>query len=265
MTLISSVYAELVVLRSGKTVKGEILLHNEEVVIIRQKDGLRFQFPMQEVLSISAELPPKRQSSTNQTAEDKKVACHFAVAGGTAYTPNGWGGYINPTVFVGTHTLRNLPIAVGGTIGYHGVFAQGNAYSWIPLQASIYLSPISNRPSPIANSQSPISNRPSPIANSQSPISNRQSPIAHRPSPIACQLSIGYAFALSQDYTGGICAGMEIGWSHAIGNTSSIFVALNAQALQTRMHVTETVNGNSYRNFRGCTLVSLGMKLGIQF
>ena len=251
MTLISSVYAELVVLRSGKTVKGEILLHNEEVVIIRQKDGLRFQFPMQEVLSISAELPPKRQSSTNRTAEDKKVACHFAVAGGTAYTPNGWGGYINPTVFVGTHTLRHLPIAVGGTIGYHGVFEQGNAYSWIPLQASIYLSPISNRPSPIANSQSPIS--------------NRQSPIAHRPSPIACQLSIGYAFALSQDYTGGICAGMEIGWSHAIGNTSSIFVALNAQALQTRMHVTETVNGNSYRNFRGCTLVSLGMKLGIQF
>ena len=237
MTLISSVYAELVVLRSGKTVKGEILLHNEEVVIIRQKDGLRFQFPMQEVLSISAELPPKRQSSTNRTAEDKKVACHFAVAGGTAYTPNGWGGYINPTVFVGTHTLRHLPIAVGGTIGYHGVFEQGNAYSWIPLQASIYLSPISNR----------------------------QSPIAHRPSPIACQLSIGYAFALSQDYTGGICAGMEIGWSHAIGNTSSIFVALNAQALQTRMHVTETVNGNSYRNFRGCTLVSLGMKLGIQF
>ena len=230
MTLISSVYAELVVLRSGKTVKGEILLHNEEVVIIRQKDGSRFQFPMQEVLSISAELPPKRQSSTNRTAEDKKVACHFAVAGGTAYTPNGWGGYINPTVFVGTHTLRNLPIAVGGTIGYHGVFAQGNAYSWIPLQASIYLSPLTSHLS-----------------------------------PLAFRLSIGYAFALSQDYTGGICAGMEIGWSHAIGNTSSIFVALNAQALQTRMHVTETVNGNSYRNFRGCTLVSLGMKLGIQF
>ena len=244
MTLISSVYAELVVLRSGKTVKGEILLHNEEVVIIRQKDGSRFQFPMQEVLSISAELPPKRLSSTNRTAEDKKVACHFAVAGGTAYTPNGWGGFINPTVFVGTHTLRNLPIAVGGTIGYHGVFAQGNTYSWIPLQASIYLSPISNRPSPIAH---------------------RQSPIAHRPSPIACRLSIGYACALSQDYTGGICAGMEIGWSHAIGNTSSILVALNAQSLQTRMQVVETVNGNSYRNFRGCTLVSLGMKLGIQF
>ena len=244
MTLISSVYAELVVLRSGKTVKGEILLHNEEVVIIRQKDGSRFQFPMQEVLSISAELPPKRQSSTNRIAEDKKVACHFAVAGGTAYTPNGWGGFINPTVFVGTHTLRNLPIAVGGTVGYHGVFAQGNTYSWIPLQASIYLSPISNRPSPIAH---------------------RQSPIAHRPSPIACRLSIGYACALSQDYTGGICAGMEIGWSHAIGNTSSILVALNAQSLQTRMQVVETVNGNSYRNFRGCTLVSLGMKLGIQF
>ena len=237
MTLISSVYAELVVLRSGKTVKGEILLHNEEVVIIRQKDGSRFQFPMQEVLSISAELPPKRQSSTNRIAEDKKVACHFAVAGGTAYTPNGWGGYINPTVFVGTHTLRNLPIAVGGTIGYHGVFAQGNAYSWIPLQASIHLSPLTSHLSPLTSHLSPL----------------------------AFRLSIGYAFALSQDYTGGICAGMEIGWSHAIGNTSSIFLALNAQALQTRMHVTETVNGNSYRNFRGCTLVSLGMKLGIQF
>ena len=245
MTLISSVYAELVVLRSGKTVKGEILLHNEEVVIIRQKDGSRFQFPMQEVLSISAELPPKRQSSTNRIAEDKKVACHFAVAGGTAYTPNGWGGYINPTVFVGTHTLRHLPIAVGGTVGYHGVFAQGNAYSWIPLQASIYLSPTVNSQLSTVNCQ--------------------LSTVNCQLSTVNCQLSIGYAFALSQDYTGGICAGMEIGWSHAIGNTSSIFMALTAQSLQTRMQVVETVNGNSYRNFRGCTLVSLGMKLGIQF
>ena len=252
MTLISSVYAELVVLRSGKTVKGEILLHNEEVVIIRQKDGSRFQFPMQEVLSISAELPPKRQSSTNRTAEDKKVACHFAVAGGTAYTPNGWGGYINPTVFVGTHTLRHLPIAVGGTIGYHGVFAQGNTYSWIPLQASIHFSPTVNSQLSTVNSQ-------------LSTVNCQLSTVNCQLSTVNCQLSIGYACALSQDYTGGICAGMEIGWSHAIGNTSSILVAFNAQALQTRMHVTETVNGNSYHNFRGCTLVSLGMKLGIQF
>ena len=35
--------AEVVVLRSGQRVQGELLLNNDEVVILRKKDGLRYQ------------------------------------------------------------------------------------------------------------------------------------------------------------------------------------------------------------------------------
>ena len=51
--LIFSVHAEVIVLRSGKTIKGDILLSNDEVVIVRQKDGSRFQIPTAEVLRIA--------------------------------------------------------------------------------------------------------------------------------------------------------------------------------------------------------------------
>ena len=47
--------AEVVVLRSGQSVKGEIMLQNEDVVIIRSNNGMRYQYPMNEVLSIQKE------------------------------------------------------------------------------------------------------------------------------------------------------------------------------------------------------------------
>ena len=42
----------MIVLNSGAHIAGEILLQNEEVVIIKKKDGARYQYPRTEVASI---------------------------------------------------------------------------------------------------------------------------------------------------------------------------------------------------------------------
>ena len=234
--LITSVHAEVVVLRSGKTVKGEVLLNNDEVVILRQKDGSRYQFPKQDVVAIRAEERPQQATATARPASEKKVACHLSMAGGTTYTPNGWGGFVNPMVFISTHHLQDRPIAIGGSIGYHGVFVGQNTYSWIPLQATLRY----------------------PIGVSLSDAATRRD----RPMLGA---SIGYAIATNEECAGGICAAMEIGWWRSINPKSSLWLALTAQCLQTRLQVTEHINGNDYQNVRGCTLISLGITIGIQF
>ena len=46
------IFAEVVTLRSGQTVRGEIVLQNDEVVIIRTNNGMRHQYPTSEVVSI---------------------------------------------------------------------------------------------------------------------------------------------------------------------------------------------------------------------
>ena len=134
--LICSVHAEVIVLRSGKTIKGEILLNNDEVLILRQKDGSRFQFPKQEIISIDADAIQKSQSTTD-TLVLNKVAFNLSVAGGATHTPNGWGGFVQPMLFIGANIAKNQPVFVGGSIGYNGVITRDNTYSWIPIQATL--------------------------------------------------------------------------------------------------------------------------------
>ena len=45
----------MIVLNSGTRIEGEILLQNNDVVIIKKKDGTRYQYPRNEVTSILEE------------------------------------------------------------------------------------------------------------------------------------------------------------------------------------------------------------------
>ena len=117
IALLSSVHAEIVVLRSGKTIKGEILLSNDEVVIVRQKDGSRFQIPTAEVLRIAVnDSNVENTSASTQTKLSvKKVAMRMVVVGGAAYLPyHGWGGAAQVDVMLGSHNLLNKQIFLGG-------------------------------------------------------------------------------------------------------------------------------------------------------
>ena len=47
--------AEIITLRTGQTVQGEILVSNDDVVIIRNAQGQRFQYPRADILSVRTE------------------------------------------------------------------------------------------------------------------------------------------------------------------------------------------------------------------
>ena len=234
IALLSSVHAEIVVLRSGKTIKGEILLSNDEVVIVRQKDGSRFQIPTAEVLRIAINDPSQENTgaSTQTKISVKKVAMRMVAGGGAAYLPyHGWGGAAQVDVMLGSHNLLNKQIFLGGSIGYHGVFVADQSYSWIPLQLAV------------------------------------QVPVL-LPETRLCPTiggNIGYAFATSDDWGSGMCAGVNLGGRYTINERSSMTFALKAQWLQTRIDVTENIQGIDYQNHIGVPQITLGASLGIQF
>lgn len=228
---VTSAWAEVVVLRSGQRIKCEILLNNEEVIILRQKNGLRFQYPKTEVMSIQSD-DPSSTPSNNSSTPTKTVAVRIGVAGGAAYIPQcGWGGTTDAQLMIGTHNLLNQHIFLGGGIGYRGVFAKDCAYAWIPIQMVMQM----------------------PIAFSAT---------AHRP---YIGTTFGYAFATNKKWGGGLCASVDIGYWYKINNTSSLSIALTAQWQQTHFDITETINQTNYTNHIGSNIVGLGAKIGIQF
>lgn len=203
------------------------------MLILRQKDGSRFQFPKQEIISIDADAIQKSQSTTD-TVVSNKIAFNLSVAGGSTHTPNGWGGFVQPMLFIGANIAKNQPVFVGGSIGYNGVITGDNTYSWIPIQATLRFPIVRKKTGNNTMDGQPL-----------------------------ISASIGYAIATSQEWEGGICFGVDAGWQKSLNNKVSFYIALTAQCLQTRIKTIETIHDNAYQNFRGCTLGSIGLCLGI--
>ncbi len=232
--VVLSLQAEVVLLRSGQVIKGEILLNNEEVVILRQKDGLRYQYPQTEVVSITEDSQIVAGIDTAAVQRAKVVDVGLSVYGGVALVPHkGIGGTTDVQAMVGSHNLLNQRIFLGGSLGYRGVFIGEHSYSWIPLQLVLQF--------PIAHIELPIANRP------------------------LIGGSLGYAFATNNEWSSGVCADIHVGWWFQMSERSSLSLALKAQWQQTALTIVETIQDTPYTHHVGCSILSLGVSLGLRF
>ncbi len=234
LALALPIRAEVVVLRSGQIIKGEILLNNEEVIVLRLKNGTKYQYPQAEVADVKTEDSDSDVKQETHTETTKRnVTTQLLATAGAAYIPNhGWGGAMETHLRIGTRSILNQPIFLGGSVGYRGVFKPNNNYSWIPLQLAF-----------------------------QAPITLLRS-IEHQP---LLGASVGYAFATNKNYKGGLCAGMDVGMLFRLNQRTAISLSLTAQWQQTYIQISEIINHTEYANFVGCSIVELGLKFGVQF
>ena len=229
--------AEVVVLRSGQSVRGEVVLQNEDVVIVRGSNGMRHQYPMNEVLSIRKEEQDtdlKKESSTPQTSK-KPVALIAQVAGGALYVPYlGWGGYAGADLMIGA-PLMNNKLFIGGGIGYTANVVAKEAYSFIPLQVCV------------------------------------SSILGDKENAPAVGFNVGYGFAANAGTQGGICVGANVGWSFEISQETRLVVGVNAEWQQTKTKVyqeivfPETNESKLYENYMGVNFITLGAQVAIHF
>ena len=100
--------AEVIVLRSGQRVVGEIVLQNDEVVIVRGENGMRYQYPMNEVSSIGMEEEIVVEENEEVEVKKKAVSLRLQAMGGALYAPLvGWGGQVGADLMVGANLLEN--------------------------------------------------------------------------------------------------------------------------------------------------------------
>ena len=238
LLLPSLLLAEVVVLRSGQRVRGEIVLQNEEVVILRSTDGMRYQYPMSQVVAVQQEdgknEVAERQNDVN--GKSKSVLLRAQATGGALYVPAmGWGSYVGADLVIGTYVMGDW-VFVGGCIGYRAKIINESVYSFIPLQACM-----------------------SAVLSDDT----KHAPIVG--------LNVGYGFSTSRKTLGGICMGVDVGWHYMVTEGTSVMLGVNAEWQQAQTDVNqmiiypETKEEKEFVNRMGLNVITIGLKVAIHF
>lgn len=233
--------AETVLLRTGARVEGEIIFQNEEVVIVRDASGARFQYPKSDVEQIlSAEEESKDEGISGledegkvegeEIAVSKKASILLELGGGAACVPGeAVGGGFGVDLLVGSHHIGSRHLFIGGGLGYHGMFIGAEQYNFLPIQAAFRMPLTEEKHAPVFG------------------------------------VAVGYGIALSGDYTGGLYAGMDFGYRCQLNEKTALALVAFAQFQQANIRVMEVVDGASFINNVGRYLVLPGLKFALYF
>ena len=231
--LLSSVMmAETVVLKSGSKIQGEIVLKNEDVVIIKKKDGTRFQYPQNEIQAILEDsfIDSSIDNNKQELSLHRAVAVRVQTYGGAVYLPNkGWGGQIGADLIVGTKQIGSTPIFVGGSVGFRTKLISEKNYTFIPLQAVVSM-----------------------------PLSTK----SHAP---YIGMTVGYGCSTSKTTKGGICLSASAGWTYQVNPNLALLLSASAEWQNTQTEIIESIDGEKYKNHMGGNFISIGATIGIQF
>ncbi len=227
-------HAETLILRTGARVKGEILFRNEEVVIIRNAEGARFQYPRAEIQEILTVDPVEEEVVVEEKKDEiktaKKVSVSLELGGGAACIPNSAvGGGFSVDFLVGSHHIGSRHIFLGAGLGYHGMFIGAEKYNFLPVQVALRLPLLEQKHAPVFG------------------------------------MALGYGIALSKTYKGGLYASIDFGYRYQINEKSALAVVASAQFQQAKIAATEIVEGNTFTNYTGRYLVSPELKLVFMF
>ena len=222
--------AEVVVLNSGQRIQGEITLLNEDVVIIKKKDGTRYQYPRSEVQSIEEDPTITTTTTLESTTTNRKVAVRVQAHGGAVYLPNkGWGGQIGADLILGSKKIGNTPMLVGGSVGFRTKMLPEENYTFIPIQAVVSM----------------------PL-------------IPKQHAPHIC-MSLGYGCSTNKATKGGICLSASAGWTYQVNSNLALLLSACAEWQNSQTEITESIYEQEYKNNVGCNFITLGATIGIQF
>lgn len=227
-------HAETILLHTGARVKGTILFQNEEVVIVRDEDGQRFQYLRTDVAEILAddaeEAEPVDIEAEPEITTSKKASILLELSCAPSimipFSPFGNAGI---DLLAGTHHIKDRHVFIGAGVGYHGYFQDGYSYNFLPIEAKLSVPFMEAKHAPIFG------------------------------------IALGYGVALSKDYIGGIYTGIDFGYRYQINPKSALAVMVFASFQQARLNTTVTIEGNTYTHKAGRNFVSPGIKFALFF
>lgn len=223
------------ILRSGQTITGDIIFENEDVIVLQDSKGARYQYPKQEVAGI-AEAKQQKEEKKEAPAKKKKVGIVLQLNAGAMALPalhdnmsDTWRAHAAANLMIGACDMLGKHIFLGGGVGYHSYFTPDKLYAFIPLMVSANL------------------------------------PLMQTPHAPALGLSLGYGISLSQTEQGGLYAGIDAGWRYQMNEKSALFLAASANFQQADIHITENIGQTHYTYSATQCFCTIGLKVGFQF
>lgn len=232
--------AETIVLHTGARVKGTIVFQNEEVVIVRDASGARFQYPKTDVQEILADDPAEvavKEEEEDNIGTTKKVSIQLQLSCGAAVQPSEkTGATYDVDLLVGSHHIGDKHIFVGLGVGYHGLALMAkpdptDVYHFLPITAALRLPLIEQQHAPTFG------------------------------------FAVGYGVALNKDkkYVGGAHADLDFGYRYQINEKTALELTAFAQFQQAKLNVVETVEGVEFINRTGRIFAGTGLRFSVFF
>ena len=226
-----------ITLQDGSTLEGEVVIDNDEVIILKDQKGRRYQFPQSQVTDKQEIAAPVTEEQIVEQRR-KQVGILFGLSGSASFLPANehqpasTAGQIGAEVLIGAKNMLGTHIFLGGGIAYNGYLHPADNLSAHFLPLKIY---------------------------AKIPVTDQK----HAP---ALTAGLGYGFALKKGTEitrGGLFAEMGIGWNLALKRNKSLYVGANCSFQQCQSRVATGISGISYTDYVGRAYITLGIKTSI--
>ena len=225
--------AAVITLTSGKKIVGEVLINNADVVIVRDNEGARFQYPAVEVVSVVEDETSEEQETPQQeekkTQGGKKVTFLLDWGGGGAFVPHDDnGGFFGGELLIGSRYIGQKSIFLGGGLNVECMFMPNATYVFLPLEVALKVPFLEGKHSPFVG------------------------------------VNLGYGFGV-KNCKGGIYTSAEVGWRYVINPRANMYVSLRVQFQQATVTGTTTIDQTTFNDNSGRNFVIFGSQFGISF
>lgn len=259
LLLMITAQAETITLKTGKVIQGTVLFENDDVLVIKDATGARFQYPKSDIATrtndgeaqTSATEIEDQAADAQTTGSAKQLSLALELAGGGAILPGkSAGGLLSADLLICSHHIGAKRVMVGGMVGYHGLLKvdgkikngqpkiEETTYSFLPVAAVVRYPILDGKHSPMIGA------------------------------------AIGYGIGLSKKYLGGIFTSVDVAYRYEVNNKSSLYVGLNFQFQQAKIPTTETITVTNedetqqsydFRDTQGRSFLIPAVKFGIAF
>ena len=225
--------AAVITLTSGKKIVGEVLINNADVVIVRDNEGARFQYPAAEVVSVvedeTSEEEETPQQEEKKSQGGKKVTFLLDWGGGGAFVPHDDnGGFFGGEILIGSRYIGQKSIFLGGGLNVECMFMPNATYVFLPLEVALKVPFLEGKHSPFVG------------------------------------VNLGYGFGV-KNCKGGIYTSAEVGWRYVINPRANMYVSLRVQFQQATVTGTTTIDQTTFNDNSGRNFVIFGSQFGISF